>query len=238
MLRAADYRERARASLRGNWGIAVLVSFLGMLLGGIETVSVVNVTYDTSSGVGFEVFGVDPRTAHIPADVLGFLTMAMMAAGFYALIKFVIGGAVELGVCAYFSKLALGENADVNDEFAYFKYFGKAFGLRLVTSVFVFLWSLLFVIPGLVAAYRYAMAPYIMAEHPEMGIMEAIEASKQMMDGNKWALFCLDISFIGWTFLSALTFGIGDLFLTPYTRTANAHFYMNLTRGMNQTQSY
>ena len=180
----------------------------------------------------------DPRTAHIPADVLGFLTMAMMAAGFYALIRFVIGGAVELGVCAYFSKLALGENADVNDEFAYFKYFGKAFGLRLVTSVFVFLWSLLFVIPGLVAAYRYAMAPYIMAEHPEMGIMEAIEASKQMMDGNKWALFCLDISFIGWTLLSALTFGIGDLFLTPYTRTATAHFYMNQTRGMNQTQSY
>ena len=66
---------------------------------------------------------------------------------------------------------------------------------------------MLFIIPGLIATYRYAMAPYIMAEHPEMGIMEAIEASKQMMDGNKWSLFCLDFSFIGWMILSVLTSG-------------------------------
>ena len=64
-----------------------------------------------------------------------------------------------------------------------------------------------------------------------MGIMEAIEASKQMMDGNKWALFCLDFSFIGWALLSACTLGIGDLFLNPYTRMATAHFYLNLSRG-------
>ena len=88
-----------------------------------------------------------------------------------------------------------------------------------------------FIIPGFIATYRYAMAPYIMAEHPEMGIMEAIEASKQMMDGNKWSLFCLDFSFIGWMILSACTFGIGDLFLNPYTHMATAHFYLNLSRG-------
>ena len=70
-----------------------------------------------------------------------------------------------------------------------------------------------------------------MAEHSEMGIMEAIEASKQMMDGNKWSLFCLDFSFIGWMILSACTFGIGDLFLNPYTHMATAHFYLNLSRG-------
>ena len=80
-----------------------------------------------------------------------------------------IGGVVELGMCAYFSKRALGENADIKDEFAYFQYFGKALGLRIVTSIFIFLWTMLFIIPGFIATYRYAMAPYIMAEHPEMG---------------------------------------------------------------------
>ena len=127
--------------------------------------------------------------------------------------------------------------ADLNDEFAYFKYFGKALGLRVVMYVFIFLWTLLFLIPGLIATYRYAMAPYILAEHPEMGIMEAIDASKQMMDGNKWSLFCLEISFIGWSILSSLTLGIGDLFLTPYMKMATAHFYMNLSRGSASNQN-
>ena len=237
MLRAADYRERARASLKNNWGMAVLVCFLGMLLGGITTGSVVTANYDLDDGFGVRVFGIDPFGNDISMGLYSILTMAALAASIFALIKFVIGGAVELGICAYFSKLALGVNADINDEFAYFKYFGKALGLRVVISVFTFLWSLLFVIPGIVAAYRYSMATYLMAEHPEMGIMEAIDASKQMMDGNKWSLFCLDISFIGWSILASLTFGIGDLFLTPYTRMATAHFYMNLSRGSNQNDN-
>lgn len=66
--------------------------------------------------------------------------------------------------------------------------------------------------------------------------MEAIEASKQMMDGNKWSLFCLNFSFIGWMILSACTFGIGDLFLNPYTHMATAHFYLNLSRGSSKLQ--
>ena len=245
MLRAADYRERARASLRNNWGMAVLVCFLGMLLGGISTGSAVTVNYSLDDGPSISIMGVDSSTGHLSTDlsdyltpgVLGLLTMATMILVVFALIKFVIGGAVELGICAYFSKLALGMPADLNDEFAYFKYFGKALGLRVVMYVFIFLWTLLFLIPGLIATYRYAMAPYILAEHPEMGIMEAIDASKQMMDGNKWSLFCLEISFIGWTLLSSLTLGIGDLFLTPYMKMATAHFYMNLSRGSASNQN-
>lgn len=231
MLRAADYRERARASLSGNWGMAVLICFVGALLGGIQTVVPVSASYQYGEGMSLQIFGLNMNLDQLPVEMLSMLTFMLGVISIYSLAQFVIGGAVELGMCAYFSKRALGENADIKDEFSYFQYFGKALGLRIVTSIFIFLWTLLLIVPGIIASYRYAMATYILAEHPEMGIMEAIEASKQMMDGNKWALFCLDFSFIGWALLSACTLGIGDLFLNPYTRMATAHFYLNLSRG-------
>lgn len=231
MLRAADYRERARVSLSGNWGMAVLICFVGALLGGIQTVVPVSASYQYGEGMSLQIFGLNMNLDQLPVEMLGMLTFMLGVISIYSLAQFVVGGAVELGMCAYFSKRALGENADIKDEFSYFQYFGKALGLRIVTSIFIFLWTLLLIVPGIIASYRYAMATYILAEHPEMGIMEAIEASKQMMDGNKWALFCLDFSFIGWALLSACTLGIGDLFLNPYTRMATAHFYLNLSRG-------
>ena len=231
MLKAADYRARARESLSGNWGMAVLVCFLGTLLGGIETGTPVMINFRTDQDTNIQSYVEDLSSNFFTREMLSIIFMMLGIFTIYALAKFIIGGAVELGICAYFSKRALGEEADVKDEFSYFKYFGKALGLRVVMSVFIFLWSLLFVVPGIIAAYRYAMATYIMAEHPQMGIMEAIDASKQMMDGNKWSLFCLEFSFIGWAFLCVFTCGIGDLFLTPYTQMATAHFYMNLSRG-------
>ena len=89
-------------------------------------------------------------------------------------------------------------------------------------------WTLLFIIPGLIAAYRYQLTGYILAENPEMGANDAITRSKELMKGNKWRLFCLDFSFIGWDILSAFTLGIGDLWLTPYRSAAAAAFYREL----------
>lgn len=77
----------------------------------------------------------------------------------------------------------------------------RIIGLYLVQSVFIFLWSLLFVIPGIVASYRYSQAIYILLDHPEMGIMDCIRASKHMMNGNKWDYFVLELSFLGWSLL-------------------------------------
>ena len=123
-------------------------------------------------------------------------------------------------------------NPEVSDMFQHLKIFGKALGLRIVMAIFIFLWSLLFIIPGIVAAYRYSMATYIMAENPDIGIMEAIDASKEMMKDRKWALFCLDISFIGWIILCAFTAGLGYLLLHPYMESARAHFYLTMKHGM------
>ena len=238
MLKAADYRDRARASLNGKWGMGVLVCFLSALLGGMSVVSPVSVSYaGAQGGIVIEFYGVPINTDYLSRGALELLMTAVGVAGVFTLVKFVVGSAVELGMRAYFSKQALGVDADVQDVFAYFKYFGKALGLRVIMQLFITLWTFLLIVPGIIAAYRYAMAPYIMAEHPEIGIMEALEQSKQMMDGNKWRLFCLEMSFFGWALLSALTCGIGQLFLNPYMQMAFAHFYMSLSRGGNNGQN-
>jgi len=107
--------------------------------------------------------------------------------------------------------------------------------LNLLITLKVIAWSLLFVIPGIVAAYRYSMATYIMAENPGMQATEAIERSKALMDGRKGDLFCLDLSFIGWAILASITFGIGYLWLIPYIYTAYAAFYETLKKETSVT---
>lgn len=94
-----------------------------------------------------------------------------------------------------------------------------------------YLWTLLLIIPGIMASYSYAMTGYILAEHPELTASEAIAQSKDMMAGNRWRLFCLQFSFIGWDILCALTLGIGNLALRPYRHAAEAAFYRELCGG-------
>ncbi len=146
-------------------------------------------------------------------------------------------GAFELGLCTFFCRLVLGERPLFASLFDKFEIFLKACGLYLFMGLFIFLWSLLLWVPGIIAAYRYAMAPYLMAEYPTMGIREAMDRSKQMMDGHKGRLFCLHLSFIGWFMLSSLTFGILLLWIMPYYATAEAAFYMNLTGRIMQPVS-
>ena len=99
------------------------------------------------------------------------------------------------------------------------------FILFLLEGLYIFLWTLLLIVPGIIASYRYAMAPFILAENPDMTPSEAIDASKEMMDGHKWELFCLDFSFFGWLLLNVLTLGLGSLVLNPYMNAARAAFY-------------
>ena len=126
-------------------------------------------------------------------------TTVMILLAIAGVVLFVIGGGIQLGLIRYNLDLLTRENPPAFlTLFSRMSIFGRALGLRLMTGILTALWSLLFVIPGIVAAYRYALAPYLMAEHPEMGVMEAISQSKALMRGNKWRLFCLQLSFIGW----------------------------------------
>ena len=103
--------------------------------------------------------------------------------------------------------------------------FGGTFLIGLMTSLFTFLWSLLFVIPGIVKMYAYSMAYYIKLDHPDYGWKACIDESRQLMDGHKWEKFVLDLSFLGWIIVGSLCLGVGTLWVTPYMEAANAQFY-------------
>lgn len=95
----------------------------------------------------------------------------------------------------------------------------------VLVSVFTFLWSLLFIIPGIVKSCSYALAFYIKNDHPEMSATEAIRESQRMMNGYKWQYFCLQFSFIGWYIVGAFCLGIGTYWVNAYNEMANAIFY-------------
>ncbi len=215
---ASDYRARAREILSGKWGMAILITLVAAILGGLATSS--------GSGFDFEIKGNDLQA--IPEIVRTYLVIAASIGGVLGFVAFIIGGTVQLGYCKYLLKLHDGGDGELKDLFSEFDRFADGFVLSLLTGIYVFLWSLLFVIPGIVATYKYAMAPFILAENPGMKPSEAIEASKNMMDGHKGELFCLDLSFIGWALLSGLTMGIGSLWLNPYTNVSHAVFYRNI----------
>ncbi len=136
---------------------------------------------------------------------------------------------IELGCSKFFIKNS-EEPADVrNVLYAFdhgYKNIVKALFLR---DLYVILWSLLFVIPGIVKSYEYRMIPYILAENPDLSPEAAFELSKKMMTGSKWKTFVLDLSFIGWNILAVLTCGILSIFyVNPYVYATNAELYIAL----------
>lgn len=143
-------------------------------------------------------------------------------------VNFCITGPFALGLAACFIKLVRRENFRLENLFDGFNRFSTALVAQLLITLFTFLWTLVFIIPGIIAQYRYSMVFYILNDNQGMSAREALEASKQMMIGYKWKLFCLQFSFIGWALLSVITLFIGYLWLIPYYNTSIANFYQNL----------
>jgi len=140
----------------------------------------------------------------------------------------ILGGPLTLGLFGYFYLKAKGENTQFENLFDGFKLFGSGLVLFLLQTLFLFFWSLLLFIPGIIKSFSYSMSYFILKDNPEIGASEAITRSRQMMNGNKWRLFCLYFSFIGWIFLCMFTFGIGYFWLMPYMYTSVANFYKEL----------
>lgn len=229
MMYAADFREKARISLQGNWGKAVGVGLVAALLGAGTTA----VSYGSGSGYSREVESISDLNGVVPVEfqvtylavlsVLGFIALV------FGLIHFVAGGAATLGYVKFNLHLVDKKPASFTDLFSEFHRFGAGFLMQLLRVVYIFLWTLLLFIPGIYAAYGYAMAPYILMENSDITANEAITKSKELMNGNRWRLFCLEISFIGWAILVAFfTLGIGMLWLVPYMETSFAAFYREI----------
>ena len=227
-MKARDFRALARQALAGRWGVAVLAGLVAALLGG--SIGSSNVSTSASSAVDRATDYLQDYRWYldIPDFVWQALLIVVSILTFYSIICFVVGGTVQLGYAKFNLALIDHKDAQFADVFSQFHRFGDGFLLSLLTVIFVTLWMLLLIIPGIIAGYSYAMAPYILYEHPGLRPIDAIKASKDLMQGNKWRLFCLDLSFIGWGLLCALTLGIGSLWLRPYEEASRASFYRQI----------
>jgi len=154
--------------------------------------------------------------------IVGSISFIPIAGSIFTLL---IGGAFAFGVATFSLAIARNEDAKLEMIFYGFKYYGKTLGLYLLMVLFVLLWMLLLIVPGIIAAISYSLAFYIMNDDPNIGAMEAIDKSKKMMYGYKWKYFCLGLRFIGWFLLGILSLGIGFLWIMPYFSISFAKFY-------------
>lgn len=134
------------------------------------------------------------------------------------------------GAMVMFLDVARGEKAKVGMIFCGKEDYWRIFTTMLLSNIYLLLWSLLLIVPGIIKSYSYAMVPFILKDYSGMRNNYVIEESMMMMKGHKMKLFLLDLSMIGWAILSIFTLGIGFLFLVPYMYTAHAHFYEDRKR--------
>jgi uncharacterized membrane protein len=157
-----------------------------------------------------------------------FSIISSAASGAAGIGSLILGGPLELGLATYFLQLKRQKKVQLEVLFQGFRNFEAALILYIARMIFTFLWSLLLIIPGIIAALKFSMAVYILHDNPELSGMDAINRSKEMMDGLKGKLFGLYLSFLGWAILCLFTFGIGYLWLFPYMKATEANFYEDL----------
>lgn len=197
-----NYKNRALSALENKWGNFVAITFVyGFIIGITQILS-----GDKDS----------PAILHL-----------------IGLVLFILALPLTWGYQTLFLGAVRGGEATAKDMFEGYnkELFSRVLTTTLLYYVYVFLWSLLLLIPGCIKSYSYAMTPYILKDNPEMNNNAAIEESMRMMDGHKLELFLLDLSFIGWAILSILTCCIGFLWLVPYMNMARVNFYEDLKKA-------
>lgn len=228
---AFEFRKAAREALAGKWWLAVATGLIASILGAVsDSGPQINFEINGGSNASFNFLGQNfALDSRIISIIVSIAIIIILVALVFGIAYFIISSFVAIGYAHFNLNLIDKKEAGLGTLFCHYKNWKTTSVSALLRSLYVFLWSLLFFIPGIVAGYRYAMTNYILAENPSLTASQAIEKSKQMMYGNKWRLFCLEFSFIGWDFLAILTLGIGNLWLTPYKQAAVAAFYRDIS---------
>ncbi len=206
------------------------------------------ITYTDDQGdshdVTFDLDLSDP--ASVDQDEVNFVVsavLAILAIGFviYLVItvfalafKYLLLTPFEYG-CRKFFRKNLDEPAKLsNIVYVFDSHYKNIVKTAFLTDLFIWLWSLLFIVPGIIKAYQYRLVPYIMSENPEMSFRDAQAESARLMNGNKWKTFVLDLSFIGWDILSIFTWGLLEIFfVAPYKASTHAALYESIKYGID-----
>jgi len=221
------FKDSALAALRGNWGKAVLATLVIVVVALFFSSPTIYTSYKLQTFMeGYSYTSVsdmvslasDPEFADLQRQSNGTSALSLLIEIFLLL-------PLQVGFVNAFRKLLVKLDTNiVGNTFDFSNYWRKIGGM-IWMGLLTFFWSLLFIIPGIVKAFSYAMTPFILDEYPELTPVEAIHRSRMMMKGHKFDLFWLYLSFIGWAILCIPTCGIGFLWLAPYMQTAEAAFY-------------
>lgn len=203
----SELRAQARERLEGQWGTFVLMTFLMLV---IQTI----LQIPGYIGSLLEILS--------PENVLASLSFSNISN-----ILSLLALPLSWGLTVSLLRNHREESVDLENLFDGFRggRYTRVFCALFLVNLFTFLWTLLLIIPGIMKAFSYALTPYILLDEPELTARQAITRSCEIMQGRRWKLFCLSLSFIGWGILSLLTFGIGFLWLVPYMNASIAAFY-------------
>jgi uncharacterized membrane protein len=236
----ADLKERAKSVLRKYYWVAFLVTLVASILGGTQGGGAPNLSYRFNSGdfhstdwnFGNWNFQNGDAFAVLMGVLFGTMVVSsifLVAFAFVFAFKIFVGGPIEIGMDRYFLE-ARQDKSDFVNLFQTFKAGRYVNAVKAIAwrELFTFLWTLLLIIPGIVKGYAYSMIPYIMADNPGMEYQRAMKLSMAMTNGQKWDIFVLDLSFLGWALLGMLACCIGVIFLQPYIYATKAELYVAL----------
>jgi uncharacterized membrane protein len=223
-----ELRKLGRESLEGKWGLASGCTILSFILGSL-------INFFADHPLRLDIFSFLPLPDPNTGSLVFFPDYSVIDWASLIWDVFTTGGLI-LGTSLIFLNICRNQPAHIGQLFKYFtngKLLVRGMMWYVLQSVYLNLWSLLFIIPGIIKGFSYSMTPYILIDHPELSVNEAITKSREMMNGHKMELFALQLSFIGWFLLSLLTLGLGFIWLIPYYSATEAQFYRKIKGEMN-----
>ena len=203
---SSNLRALGRNALAGKWQSAIIAVIVYTLCVQLPP-AILNTLFGVDMG---ELYSMNMGYSYnVGVDGYSTVYNSMPAysplSGIYSLL---VTGAMDLGLTLFFLAMFRRQIVGIGDVFLGFERYGKALGLFLFQGLFIVLWSLLFIVPGIIAAIRYSQAFFILADDPNKGIRQCMDESKMMMRGNKAKYFCLSLSFIGWGILASIPAGV------------------------------
>lgn len=236
-----EMKERGKAAFNANYWYCVLVSLIFTVCAGGSGGSAGSSARSASSenpDLQSALSDIDPTIILVIAAFIAAMGVTLIIG---SLVDIFLFNPLKVGCFAFFSRNVRNTPASLNElKEGFHDYTHKVLGMFL-KSLFIFLWGLLFIIPGIVKSYSYKMVPYILADNPGISAMEAITRSREMMNGNKGRAFLLDLSFFWWILLTIITCGlVGIFYVNPYIASTHGALYEELkgqdVQGIQDTQ--
>ena len=199
-MNTAELKANAKEQLRGKWAVA------------IATVLVANILIE--SDVMYKV-----------SEKFGLIGLSISC----SLISLFLGGVISVGLCKFLLDMTTKrEEPRFETLFSQFNIYLKTLGLNILITLSVCIGTILFIVPGIIVGLMFSQSYYILSEDPSKSITQCIKESVDMMNGHKWDLFYLELTFIGWWLLTAITVGIAGLWVAPYVKVTETNFYLSI----------